>query len=357
MSLWWKIILGICSVVVILTAGAFLYFRHNADPSKEQDEVVRQIEVGAEEETVLPQELEEPEIFTFAIGGDMMFDRAIDNNFRGDKIFDVVAKLKESLVFANKDLSFVNLEGPISATPIPADSTANNMSFNFPPKTLDALLDLEIDAVSLANNHTRNNGAAGFANTIKVLTEKGIVPIGDQSSFEQETSIKRFTKGDITLSVFAIHCLQVSTDITALIKTEKASGNYVLIFPHWGEEYNLTHVSSQTRLAHSWIDAGADMVIGSHPHVIEDAELYKGRPIFYSIGNLLFDQTFSKATMRGLIISGSISSEKDLTIDLIPVVSQKLIPTLTETPEKDGITSSFYKIFNQDATMPLKFQL
>ena len=77
----------------------------------------------------------------------------------------------------------------------------------------------------------------------------------------------------------------------------------MIVFLHWGEEYQLISSSSQRKLAHSLIDAGADLIIGSHPHVVQEIEKYKGKLIFYSLGNFIFDQYFSRETQKGLAVS------------------------------------------------------
>lgn len=280
------------------------------------------------------------DVTTFLIGGDMMFDRYIDYKFRGDRLYDVVSNLGKGL-FANTDLSMVNLEGPISETEIPADNTANNMIFNFPPKSIDVLKWLNINAVSLANNHTNNNGGKGLLYTKKVLKENNIVPIGQKNIFN-ENSISHFKSGTKNITVMTINVLETNIDLTEKIKAEKLSNSFVIIFPHWGTEYDQIHSESQEILAHIWIDAGADLVIGSHPHVIQDAEEYKGKPIFYSLGNLLFDQFFSKETQRGLIVAGEIKNDK-LKLILLPTISKNLKPELLVGDDKTELLKKFRK--------------
>ena len=270
-----------------------------------------------------PTPTPEPEqSISFAIGGDVMLDRAVDYNFRGEKLFGIIENIKDS--FGKSDVNIVNLEGPISPTEIPADNTANNMIFNFPPRTTEVLKTLGINAISLANNHTNNNGRVGLENTRKVLLDSNIKPIGSETSFD-DFSIGRFQRGEKKLSIITINSLEVGTDISGQIRSEKDSGSYVLIFPHWGVEYAAKHNSQQEKLAKAWIDAGADIVIGGHPHVIQDMEVYNGRPIFYSLGNLIFDQTFSRETQEGLILKGKIE-DKGITVEIWPVISKKLKP-------------------------------
>ena len=275
--------------------------------------------------------------FSFIVGGDMMFDRYINYKYPGMKIYDIWNDFGQR-VFWGTDLSVANLEGPISPSPRPT-LKSETMVFNFPPETANVLSWLGLNAVSLANNHSGNNGKAGFDNTVKVLNEKGIASIGKQDGFDA-TGIKEFSDGNTKLTVFAIDALSSKADLTAQIKQKKAEGSLVLIFPHWGVEYAPKHSGGQEDLAHSWIDAGADIVIGSHPHVIQDAEIYKNRPIFYSMGNLLFDQDFSKETQRGLIIAGRFH-ENSLDLVLLPTKSTNYKPSLLTGDEKMNLIKDF----------------
>lgn len=278
--------------------------------------------------------------FTFMIGGDMMFDRNIEYHFQYDKLGDVMKNFGDR-VFLGTDLSITNLEGPISPV-VRVPETNHSLVFNFQPNTVDVLKYMGVNAVSLANNHTLNNGQKGLANTKKVLPENGIAYVGQDAVFNDE-SVKVFENGgQIKLTVIAVDCLNTSDDLGPTIKKHKELGNKVLIYPHWGTEYEPIHSYSQEKLAHAWIDAGADFVFGGHPHVIQDAEVYKGKPIFYSLGNLLFDQDFSPETQRGLIVAVKMNLEKTELV-LLPTISKKYKPELMRGTEKTSFLTKFRK--------------
>jgi poly-gamma-glutamate synthesis protein (capsule biosynthesis protein) len=291
---------------------------------------------------------------SITIAGDTMFDRAVDYHYRGTKIFEVISNIKET--FGKTDISFLNLEGPISDEEIPADGTRDSLIFNMPPLVTDVLVDLGIDGVSLANNHTNNHGKAGVANTKRVLLAKNIQVVGEEATFG-DYSVGRFVNGEAKLSVVTINCLEVKQDLSTIIAQEKASGAKVIVFPHWGEEYNPIHNTAQEKLAHAWVDAGADLIVGSHPHVVQDAEEYKGKPIFYSIGNFIFDQTWSVPTQQGLILK-AFFVDNDLEIEMLPIVSRSYKPELKTGEAKDNVMNSFFGDFGQDgAAGNLKFKI
>lgn len=274
----------------------------------------------------------------FMIGGDVMFDRAVDGFFRGDKLVDVVKNLSDNF-FKSTNVSIVNLEGPISEEEIEINLDPENLSFNFPPKTPEVLNWLGVNAVSLANNHTGNAGGSGLENTRKVLDEKKITWIGGPSF--KENPVREFGNRK-KLSVIALNALSQAPNIENQIRSEKGKGNTVLVFPHWGNEYQTNHSSLQEKLAHAWIDAGADLIIGSHPHVIQDMEIYNNKPIVYSLGNLVFDQNFSNATEEGLVIGGMIDSSK-IKLVFIPIKINRYQPEIMTEKDKERIIDKLKK--------------
>ena len=84
----------------------------------------------------------------------------------------------------------------------------------------------------------------------------------------------------------------------------------MVVYAHWGREYELIQSESQQKIAHNFIDSGADLIIGSHPHVVQPIEIYKNKAIFYSLGNFVFDQYFSEDVKNELIVTASIIKDK-----------------------------------------------
>ena len=109
---------------------------------------------------------------------------------------------------------------------------------------------------------------------------------------------------------------------------------------HWGQEYVDRPSESQIRTAHKAIDAGADLVIGHHSHCLQSVEIYQGKPIFYSLGNLVFDQFWSQATREGLMIRVSFNNDRLVMVRLFPVVINELgQPFLANQAEGSRILS------------------
>ncbi len=283
-------------------------------------------------------------VVSFIIGGDVMFGRSIAHNFLSGGLAKSFDQLGDR-VFWGTDSSIVNLEGPISATAVPDNEDPNNLHFNFPPETINAIKYIKVKAVSLANNHSGNAGSTGLETTRALLTKAGIQPLSGPGNGDIDRVVS-FEGEGLALDIIGVHSLVSQPDLAPLIKKLKTDPTHrVLVFPHWGVEYQPKHSSLQEKLAHSWIDAGADLVIGAHPHVIQDAEIYKNRPIFYSLGNLLFDQTFSKETQQGLIVAGEITNN-NIRLFALPVESKKLKPTLMRGEVKSKILDTLYSTVN-----------
>lgn len=273
---------------------------------------------------------------TFLFGGDLMFDRMVNHRFKDIGFSEIFSALGQR-VFSGCDIRAANLEGPISDQPINDDISSNNLSFNFPPESLDALKYLKFNVLSLSNNHSQNAGISGLNKTIQTLTANGIKPIGSQTSFD-DSNIVHIDTGAVKVAIIAANMLENidESKIVEAVKAQKAAGNFVIFFPHWGNEYSQTHSRPQADLAHKLIDEGADLIIGSHPHVIQDSEIYKNKLIVYSLGNFVFDQTFSKETQQGVMVGGVIQKDS-LRISFFPFEIKNYKPQFLKSVQRESI--------------------
>ena len=280
-----------------------------------------------------------PAELTIMIGGDIMLDRKIrslgeKNGY--DSLFASLASL-----FEKADIAVANLEGPITEYPsktLIGGSFTKELTFTFATSTAMALHRSGIDIVSLANNHTDNFGLEGFNQTQYWLQTVGIEYFGNpwngtstslrtRNLIADTDSTKKFienseysspiatviTQNDIRIAFVGYHQFQRGSDkVIAEIKRVATIDTFVIVMPHWGEEYSPTPSEGQKKLARAFIDAGADAIIGAHPHVIMDHEIINGVPVYYSVGNLLFDQYFSPEVMKGNIIELQLVQGSDV---------------------------------------------
>jgi len=188
---------------------------------------------------------------------------------------------------------------------------------------------------SLANNHSFDSGAAGYSNTIDALTDSGITPFGNPKHFNS-SSIDYLSLPEIDVAIIALHALESEPSalkIKHILSTATKRSDYQIVYVHWGIEYDLESSDSQKKLAEKLVEAGADLIVGHHPHVVQEIDYIQDVPIFYSLGNYIFDQYFSSEVQEGLVLHLDFSSEPAITI--IPVTSELSLSQPTYmTPDK-----------------------
>jgi len=245
--------------------------------------------------------IQEKQYIQLLFVGDLMFDRGIryfaDKNGGNDFIFDKIspALLKNNLVVANLEGSITDNKSLSAGT---SPGSTNNYFLTFNPSVAKTLFKNNIRLVDLGNNHISNFGADGIKSTQKYLNDAGVdyfgAPSGNSGKIENINGIK---VGFVSYNQFSD---DRPLNVINEIKKIKLDADLVFVFSHWGNEYELTQTSEQTNSAHQFIDAGADLVVGSHPHVIQPVEEYKGKRIYYSLGNFIFDQYFDENVRNGL---------------------------------------------------------
>lgn len=271
---------------------------------------------------------------SFSFAGDAMFGRNVGYKFQKDNFIDLFSNFDASIL-AGAAIVWLNLEGPISDKEVAQDPKDDSLVFNFSRQTVEALKYLKITIAGLANNHTANQGKPGLSKTKEMLKLAEISWAGDPNKISED-AIRRFSQGDITVALLPVNALAGVKGVEELIKQEQAKNNFIIILPHWGNEYEITHNAGQEAMARKWIEAGADLIIGGHPHVIQDAQIINGKLVIYSLGNFIFDQMFSAETQQGLILSGAIGVAK-IKIKLVPIVSKKMKPEIMSGAAKEKI--------------------
>lgn len=258
--------------------------------------------------------------------GDIMLDRGVEYLIQKNNLFYPFEKINQFL--KGVDILVGNLEGTIVENP--PNFGAHSLRFAFSSEVVRALSFANFNLFSLANNHTLDMGKIGLEKTKEFLTKAKIDFVGHPIECDKDF---KFEKDEIIIlafnKTFPFNCSDEK--ILELIKEIKDLNpqKFLIIFFHWGEEYQLKSSLSQRNLAHRAIDAGADLIIGSHPHVVQEIEEYKGRLIFYSLGNFVFDQYFSKETQEGLALGIEVFPEKVIYY-LFPIQSHLSQPFLME---------------------------
>ncbi|MFA6354911.1 MAG: CapA family protein [Candidatus Paceibacterota bacterium] len=280
---------------------------------------------------------------TLVFVGDMMLDRGVEtsvkNNFGGEfsKLFENLNELKDA------DILFANLEGPVSDV---GNNVGSIYSFHMDPNVLPVIKDAGFDIVSFANNHVGDWNTKAFNDTLARLDNIGILKIGAGINKIDASEPKIIEKNGVKFGFIGFSdvgpawmeakddtagiLLASDPNLPQIIQYAKAKVDVLIVSFHFGEEYKTIHNTRQEKLAKNAIDNGADLIIGHHPHVIEDVEIYNGKPIVYSLGNFIFDQYFSKNTMRGMLYKVTFSGNEI-------VNTESKIITLNKQYQPEGI--------------------
>jgi uncharacterized membrane protein (UPF0127 family) len=173
---------------------------------------------------------------------------------------------------------------------------------------------------------------AGFRQSTSSIETAGLNWFGDPRNVEVKPYITEIRGEKIAFIGYNEFAYKGLDNVLKAIKDVKKVASFIVVYAHWGEEYKLNFNSVQQKTAYSFIDAGADVVIGAHPHVIQPIEMYAGKPIFYSLGNFIFDQAATGPTARGLAVKISLASDST-TYDLFPISIIKQQASLM-TPEE-----------------------
>jgi len=248
--------------------------------------------------------------------GDVMLDRRVyaeANRHSGlNYPFDKIPR-----VLTGDDFSVVNLEGPMTKISYHAsEHQPDNVKFNFDPAYRAPLRQASIEVFGLANNHTQNMGTPGLIQTRKLLEDVGGLVVGDPRRIVEPIQLTAHRQ---TVTLYAVYDTQ-TTDYKNFTQQLRASSSatFTAVLMHWGNEYQQKFSQRQQAIAHGLIDAGVDVVVGSGPHVLQPVEVYKGKAIFYSLGNFIFDQDWSKATQQGAVIGARIEG-KEISYYLLPI--------------------------------------
>ncbi len=258
---------------------------------------------------------EDPEL---VFVGDIMLGRHVENLIEERSVPYLFQNMRTLLKDAT--LTIGNFEGVVSEehsqTPI------MGFRFSIRNKYLTDLKLLGFDVLSLANNHSFDFGTDALTYTRKICKELDMKCIGSPKGIDTTSSMVQSVEG-VQVGLLALQTVTADYDEESLRKAVtylNAVSDIQIALVHWGDEYVLTHNRSQEKLARKLIEYGFDTVIGHHPHVVQDVAIYDGKPVFYSLGNFIFDQYFSDDVQEGMVVKMRISAT-DVTYTLLPVTN------------------------------------
>lgn len=285
-----------------------------------------EVPAGQEEQV---QEPETQQDVTVVFSGDILLSSYVLNNYEKSGINGILSEELQSEM-QNADITMVNEEFPFSNRGTQAQD--KQFTFRVDPGYVKILQKMGIDVVTVANNHALDYGTDALSDTFQTLDNAGIAYVGAGDNLERASQPYVIKAGGKTFGFLAASrvipevswnidnrqpgmlCTYDSAELCNAIQKAKETCDYVVVYVHWGIERENTPQDYQRQLGKAYIDAGADMVIGAHPHVLQGIEYYNGKPIIYSLGNYIFNQEINST----VLLKTTITPENETTLQLIP---------------------------------------
>ena len=241
---------------------------------------------------------------SFCAVGDILLDRDVRKVIEQNGVNYPFENI--STLINENDLAFFNMECPLVK---PSDGYPINKKYSFraEPEYITGLKYAGFNIASVANNHTIDYGKSGFLKTIENLNKDSIYTIGGGTNQDEAFAPLLIKKDGETFAIFGVlEFLLEGTvfnenqpypafgqidKLCKIIRELNSDIDNIIVSVHWGQENALIPTSKQIEYAHKIVDAGADLVLGHHPHVLQSIETYKDKLILYSLGNFIFDNT------------------------------------------------------------------
>lgn len=272
--------------------------------------------------------------------GDLLLDRGVRKVIEYRGIESLFSPSVDSL-FAESDMVVANLECPVTKIESPVNK---QFIFRAEPECLDVLREHGITHLNMANNHTMDQGREGLRDTELQVRRHGMIPLGYGVGPEDAarpilltecprkvyllTSV--LVRSENWVNIDGAPCVSdcgVETIIHTVDSLKKVdSKSCVIVMLHWGAEHKLEPVLLQVQQARMIADAGADCIVGHHSHTLQTYEVYNGVPIFYGIGNFIFDQSKSINSVGGIVTS--LITKDSASFSLLPVEIEKCTPRI-----------------------------
>ncbi|TEB10784.1 CapA family protein [Pelotomaculum propionicicum] len=266
--------------------------------------------------------------------GDIMLSRGVAGEIKkqgGDPLhpFAIIKYYLKS-----GDIVFGNLENPITPG---REIMMPEMTLRADPGSAQALQEAGFSVLSLANNHLADFGSEGLLDTLRYLDEAGIGHAGAGENEEEAFAAAFSEVNGLKLAFLAFTDPAIVPDaylagveqpgiafleqekVRAAVQDARRKADFVVVSIHAGREYESEPDLAQTQFARLAVDAGADLVLGHHPHVVQKIEQYKGKYIIYSLGNFIFDQKWFRATRVGLAVKIFIAAGGVERMEFMPV--------------------------------------
>lgn len=350
-----KVLIIILCAVAIVGAVIFFIVRQSVAPALKSQQFTDDLLAGRDVAVKPPEEI------TIGLVGDIMLSRNVADKIKkaGDPDLPF---LNAASFLSYTDFNFGNLESPFSGSD--KYNSSPSLVFNVPLANIKGLHDFNFRIVSLANNHMLDQGVKGLEFTLNYLNESNVKTVGAGNNLDAAWQPQIINIKDQKIAFLAasyasandggktrnnyVARIEDLDKLKSKIQNLKSQADLIIVAMHAGVEYTNKPNQQQIDFAHAAIDAGADVVVGSHPHWVQPIEVYtptltsplKGEEnnssspplvggaregghtglIFYSLGNFVFDQEWSQKTKEGLAVKLKILNGKLQTAELLPII-------------------------------------
>lgn len=340
--------------LMTILVACFIHQLNETEMGMPHPSPVETEEVADTDEHALEHEVEPPpptQLTLAAVGDIMMHSTQIEAARKSDGSYDfrdvfqdIKPYLQEAdLVFGNLETTFSGRE-PYTGYPL----------FNAPDAVADALAEAGLDLIQTANNHTMDTGAEGTVRTYNVLREKGLRPIGTAPSSDEQRPLI-VERNDITCAFLAytygtngipipedkpylVNLIDEATIEKDIREAKKAGAEWVVVGLHFGNEYEREPTDVQRQLVKRVFEMGADVILGSHPHVLQPMEQMevngKSKFVIYSLGNFVSNQFFNPYVNKGLVLY--LDLEKNNEKETVTLKNVRFLPTVVHRYAQNG---------------------
>lgn len=328
-----------CFLLLSLIILCVLIFTNTIDFSQKQVQTIEPAPTPVVATPVqIPEITTEPEVvsdvrdISIVFTGDICLEYAAPHNYESSGILGV---LSEDMLaeLTSADILMINNEFPFTTS----EDKWPDKKFNFKvdPKYVSVLTDMGVDIATLANNHALDYGRSGLTDSITTLESAGIKSSGAGNSLAEASALKTFEVEGKTFGFLSasrvipsgawnitdcqpgLFCTYDEKLLVNAITEARSQVDYLFVYVHWGIERVEYPENYERDLATKYIQAGADAVIGTHPHVLQGIEFINGKPVFYSLGNFISSSTINKT----MAIKITVKPDGSTVYSLIPAAA------------------------------------
>lgn len=329
----------------------------------EQDTALQETEEITESQTGPEPESKEPDlddgVTTIVFAGDVLIAEAMEQYYDTEGVTRIVSEelLKE---MQEADICMVNNEFQFSNRGTPMED--KKFTFQTDPKYVQILKDMGVDIVSLANNHSIDFGLEALEDTFATLDDAGILYAGAGMTKERAeelqimeadgrkigflaaTRVIPVAEWNVDIREPGLFAAYDDTRLVECIKEAKETCDFLAVYVHWGIEREALPQEYQTVIARHCIEAGADVIIGAHPHVLQGIEFIEDKPVFYSLGNYVFAQTIAQT----MLVKVEIQDNGEAAYSMIPAYAQGGMTRKLEGEEAEALFTYMNEISTQN---------